>query len=411
MSAGSAVKVFIGAALTASALLFPLSGGPASAAPDFSGASLPMYERLRGVPKAQRPAAIEKSVLDHSRSMLAKGLNSYALDVRYSDILQRICVNASPYLGKVYRLQSPVSLRYADQLPPYKGSQPFSEQNLGPLTPAKDRIVVCSLAVNNSYNMAATYRTILIDSFMLDALYRVAQYKAHFGNYDNAAEQVLASYAASLRYLSAGRGGITRKEGIMRGLLFRPGFPVVNPFLPYKAVQNHFVTKSGLKWDSTSFGRMDLDGVSWANPARIPLPKGYNPSVSDREARYAFEHLLAPILCHELSHSLLGHSRIRLSKTFSLKERLDGLMSASEANAEVRRFLNIQVNSQQEREADVYAARLGRLMGLRVQDFEEGFWFLNLIEKADSSRADILESHPQYIERRRLVESAFMKDF
>ena len=64
---------------------------------------------------------------------------------------------------------------------------------------------------------------------------------------------------------------------------------------------------------------------------------------------------------------------------------------------------------QQEREAVIYGAKLGRMIGLRVQDFEEGFWFESLIEKSKGLTKDF-ESNPQYVERRRLVEKAFLNE-
>ncbi|MGM9991818.1 MAG: hypothetical protein ACI376_03075 [Candidatus Bruticola sp.] len=376
---------------------------------EFSDAALPSYEKLRGVPDKDLPDAIQKAVTANSRKSLAIALESYALDVRYADIVGRICASLTPNVSKVYSLPYYTELKSMGQLPYYQGGSKYTSSNLGIYTPAKERLVVASFAANSSYNTFSAYRVVLIDSFMLDTLYRVAQYKAHCGSYDNAYEQVLASYAAQVERASKSRGIVSRFSENSNGLLTRPGVGVVNPFLPFSMSEYSFGNRSGLKWEALSFHTIERDGAKWANPAHIPLPGGYDSSLSEREAVRSFEKLLAPILCHELSHSFLGHSQARLNKTVMLKKRLDELMTPSEANAEVRRFLSTKLTPDQEIEADIYAAKLGKTIGLRVQDFEEGFWFLGLIEKAKGGSVGI-ETHPRYVERRRLVERVYMNE-
>lgn len=376
------------------------------AIPDFSGAPFPIYEKLHNLPPAQRTPAVQKSLLERSGEVLAAGLNRYALDVRYANTIQRICANLEPNLGSIFPQAGGIELRFIEQMPPYRGSYPFQSNYLGRYTPTAERLVLSSLAVNDSYNMFSLHRVILIDSFLLDALYRVAQYKAFTGNYDNPYEQALASYAAGLSSYAPARGSVNKFSDISTGLLVRPGASVDNPYLPFNRSYNIFSTRSGLTWDQRSFHSIEREGGRWANPAHLPVPKGYDPNLYEREAQRSFERLLAPILCHEISHCLLEHARQRLEKTFSLKTRLDRVMSAQEANAQVRRYLNENLSNQQEREADIYGAKLGRSIGLRVQDFEEGFWFLNLIEKSQS-KVNVIDSHPQYIERRRLVEQVY----
>lgn len=375
---------------------------------EFSEASLPTYERLRGVPEKELPKAIRKAVLTSSKKSLAVALESYALDVRYANILGRICASLTPNLSKVYSLPYYVELRALNQLPPYQGRK-YTSTTLGQYTPTNERLIIGSFAANHSYNSFASYRIILLDSFMLDTLYRVAQYKAYCGSYDNAYEQSLAVYVSRVSGISSKRGMVAKFTDISNGLLYRPNANITNPYLPFSLSENYFGSKSGLKWEAMSFHSIDKDGVKWANPAHIPLPHGYDSSLSDREAMRNFERLLAPVLCHEISHCLLEHSQVRLSKTVSLKKRLDELMTSGEANSEVRRFLTTKLTPNQEREADIYAAKLGKSIGLRVQDFEEGFWFLGLVEKAQG-RSVSFETHPQYVERRRLVERVYMNE-
>lgn len=375
---------------------------------EFSEASLPTYERLRNVPEKDLPKAIQKAVLTSSRKSLAVALESYALDVRYANTLGRICATLTPSLSKVYSLPYYVELKSLNQLPPYQG-QKYTSNTLGQYTPTQERLVIGSFAANTSYNTFASGRIILIDSFMLDTLYRVAQYKAHCGSYDNAYEQALAVYAAKIGQSSSKRGTVAKFTDISHGLLYRPQANVANPYLPFSFSDTYFGSKSGLKWEALSFHSIERDGTKWANPAHIPLPSGYDASLSDREAMRNFEKLLAPILCHEISHCLLGHSQVRLSKTVSLKKRLDELMTPGEANSEVRRFLTTKLTPDQEREADIFAAKLGKSVGLRVQDFEEGFWFLGLVEKTQG-RSVNFDTHPEYVERRRLVERVYMNE-
>ncbi len=375
---------------------------------EFSEASLPTYERLRGVPEKELPQAIKKAVLTSSKKSLAIALESYALDVRYANILGRICASLTPNLSKVYSLPYYVELRALNQLPPYQGRK-YTSTTLGQYTPTNERLIIGSFAANHSYNSFASYRVILLDSFMLDTLYRVAQYKAYCGSYDNAYEQALAVYASNVGKNSPKRGTVAKFTDISHGLLYRPNANVANPYLPFSLSETFFCSKSGLKWEAMSFHSIDRDGVKWANPAHIPLPNGYDSSLSDREAMRNFEKLLAPVLCHEISHCLLGHSQARLNKTVSLKKRLDELMTPGEANAEVRRFLTAKLTPDQEREADIYAAKLGKSIGLRVQDFEEGFWFIGLVEKAQGGSIGF-DTHPQYVERRRLVERVYMNE-
>lgn len=375
---------------------------------EFSEASLPTYEKLRGVPEKELPKAIRKAVLTSSKKSLAVALESYALDVRYANTLGRICASLTPNLSRVYSLPYYVELKALNQLPPYKGKR-YTSNTLGQYAPTNERLVIGSFAANKSYNSFSSYRIILLDSFMLDTLYRVAQYKAYCGSYDNAYEQSLAVYVSKVSGISSKRGIVAKFTDISNGLLYRPNANITNPYLPFSLSENYFGSKSGLKWEAMSFHSIDKDGVKWANPAHIPLPHGYDSSLSDREAMRNFERLLAPVLCHEISHCLLEHSQVRLSKTVSLKKRLDELMTSGEANSEVRRFLTTKLTPNQEREADIYAAKLGKSIGLRVQDFEEGFWFLGLVEKAQG-RSVSFETHPQYVERRRLVERVYMNE-
>ena len=158
---------------------------------EFSEASLPTYEKLRGVPEKELPRAIKKAVLTSSRKSLALALESYALDVRYANTLGRICASLTPNLSKVYSLPYYVELKAINQLPPYQGNR-YTSNTLGQYAPTDKRLVIGSFAANKSYNSFASYRIVLLDSFMLDTLYRVAQYKAYCGSYDNAYEQALA---------------------------------------------------------------------------------------------------------------------------------------------------------------------------------------------------------------------------
>lgn len=375
---------------------------------EFSEASLPTYERLRNVPENELPKAIKKAVLTSNKKSLAVALETYALDVRYANILGRICASLTPNLPRVYSLPYYVELKALNQLPSYQGNR-YTSNTLGQYTPTNERLIIGSFAANKSYNSFASSRIILLDSFILDTLYRVAQYKAYCGSYDNAYEQALAVYATKVEKSSSKRGTVAKFTDISHGLIYRPNANITNPYLPFSLSENFFSNQSGLKWEPMSFHSIDRDGVKWANPAHIPLPNGYDSSLLDREATRNFEKLLAPVLCHEISHCLLEHSQARLNKTVSLKKRLDELMTPGEANAEVRRFLTTKLTPDQERQADIYAAKLGKSIGLRVQDFEEGFWFLGLVEKAQG-RSVGFDTHPQYVERRRLVERVYMNE-
>ena len=272
---------------------------------EFSEASLPTYERLRGVPEKELPKAIKKAVLTSSKKSLAVALESYPLDVRYANILGRICASLTPNLSKVYSLPYYVELRALNQLPPYQGGK-YTSSTLGQYTPTNERLIIGSFAANKSYNSFASYRVILLDSFMLDTLYRVAQYKAYCGSYDNAYEQALAVYATKVGGASSKRGTVAKFTDISHGLLYRPNANVANPYLPFSLSETYFGNKSGLKWEAISFHSIDRDAVKWANPAHIPLPNGYDSSLYDREAMRNFEKLLAPVLCHEISHCLYG---------------------------------------------------------------------------------------------------------
>ena len=391
------------------ALFWAMSGSSALGVPAevyFPDDTVSLCEKLHRMPTEQLSSSIENSVTANSREYLARGLNRYALDVRYANTLGRICASISPFIPRAYA-NGNVSLLFMEQLPQVQGSAPYTASNLGKYTPTKNKVVICSLASSSSYGAYTYYRTIMIDSFMLDALYRVAQYRAYSGNYDNTYEQVLAGYAAEVG--QAPQANIRSFPDISRGLLMRSGVAITNPFLPFDRSYECFGSKSGLKWEALSFHSIDRDGVKWANPAHIPLPMGYDADSLDREAGRNFERLIAPILCRKLSHCLLDHNRIRLEKAIALRGRLNNLGDASEAESGVRRFLYHSVIPQQEREAVIYGAQLGRMIGLRVQDFEEGFWFESLIEKSKGLTKDF-ESNPQYVERRRLVEKAFLNE-
>ena len=127
---------------------------------EFSEASLPTYERLRGVPEKELPQAIKKAVLTSSKKSLAIALESYALDVRYANILGRICASLTPNLSKVYSLPYYVELRALNQLPPYQGRK-YTSTTLGQYTPTNERLIIGSFAANHSYNSFASYRVIL----------------------------------------------------------------------------------------------------------------------------------------------------------------------------------------------------------------------------------------------------------
>ena len=379
--------------------------------PVFSDDPFPIYERMRNVPEDKRANFVKNSILEHSKSALVRSLNNYALDVRYSDTMRYICSKIEPHIPKVFPQRKMITIKVIDELPQGYVRGRYDAEKLAEDTPNHSRLVVSSFAVNQNYNMYAAYRVIIIDSLMLDTIYRASQYKAIKNGYGNPYEQALGSYVASLRRrgVNDGYANSNSFNDVSMGLLVQPGQNVFNPFVNFQFSYNIFSDFTNISWNLRSFHSIDIDNEKLANPAHIPLPGNYNYNYMAARSQSYFEKMLTAVLCHEISHSMLEHSRIRIEKTFSLKKRLDKLMTASEANAEVRRFLNTNLSDEQEREADIYGAKLGKSVGLRAQDFEESFWLLNVIEKSDSNNVTV-KSHPNYKERRSLVEHVFMDE-
>lgn len=379
--------------------------------PLFSEDPFPIYEKMRHIPEDKRTNFVKNTILEHSKSSLVRSLENYAIDVRYSDTLKYVCSKIEPSIPRVFPQRKMVTIKVIDELPKGYGRGKYDVEKLGEDTPNHGRLVISSFAVNQNYNMYAAYRIILIDSLMLDTIYRASQYKAIKNSYGNPYEQALGAYVASLRHRGASNGYANAKNfsDVSMGLLVQPGQNVFNPFVNFQFSNNIFSDFTNISWNPRSFHSIEIDNEKLANPAHIPLPNNYNYNYMAVRSQTYFERILTAILCHEISHSMLEHSRIRVEKTFSLKSRLDKLMTAGEANAHVRRFLNTNLSEEQEREADIYGARLGKSIGLRAHDFEESFWLLNVIEKADTNNVTV-KSHPNYTERRSLVEHVFMDE-
>lgn len=345
---------------------------------------LSIYAKIKTMSaENEQNKTLRNEALALSQSVLAKTLNTYALDVRYAAALKKICSQIEPQTARIFPSRRMVDIRVVDALPPAGVGQRYAASKMGPFNPSESQVVVAAVAANSDYGSIVRLRSLIMDSFTLDILYRAAQYRVAAKEFANIYEQITCSYASGIIASKITRPSIPPDSfpDYYRGLLTQPGQNVVNPFLNFSFSYNNFNNVKNIRWDQQSFHSMNIRGLKLANPLHLPIPAGMEAKLDEGEVRAVFERLLSCVLCRELSRCFLEHSLQRLQKACSLRKRLDSIMDSKEAAKEARRFLLYNLTPRQEHEADIYAAKLGRSIGLTVQSFEDAFTLLYAYDK------------------------------
>ncbi|MBQ7502958.1 hypothetical protein IJT93_09695 [bacterium] len=372
---------------------------------------LRVYAKIQSVSsETEQNKALRGEALAASRRILAHALNTYALDVRYASPLKNLCAKIEPQTARIFPSRRMVDIKVIDALPPAGGGNSYTAGKMGVFTPSESQVVLAAAAANRDSRNIVRLRALILDTLSLDALYRASQYKVAQKEFGSLQEQIMCGYISNI--ISS---GLTRPTippdsfpDYYHGLLTLPGQNVVNPFVNFTVSYNSFNSVKGIGWDPQSFHSMTVGGVKYANPLHLPLPVNMESKLKSGEVQAVFERLLGCVLCREFSRCFLEHDLVRLQKACSLKKRLDAIMKGSEAKQEVRRFLLYNLPVRQEHEADVYAAKLGRSIGLAAQDFEDAFSVLYSVDNsAGEGAVSGNKPHFDYVESLRTIRRVY----
>lgn len=183
------------------------------------------------------------------------------------------------------------------------------------------------------FNAKAFYRQVFFDSLLLDSLYRAAQAKVVFGTAKNDYSDQLSAYVASL---------------------------AVNRMFGAPLAQGMF--------------------LDTGNPYKIGPPPGVTPDMAP-EVEETFENMLAPFVCHELSHCMLGHCKVKLREILRVSAQYQGKIPQNVLNDFIKNQLSLQMTQEAEFEADKYGAAVAYLAGYPLQGYYDGLSLLGGVER------------------------------
>ncbi len=183
------------------------------------------------------------------------------------------------------------------------------------------------------FNAKAFYRQVFFDSLLLDSLYRAAQAKVVFGTAKNDYSDQLSAYVARL---------------------------AVNRMFGAPLAQGRF--------------------LDTGNPYKIGPPPGVTPNMAP-EVEETFENMLAPFVCHELSHCMLGHCKVKLQEILRVSAQYQGKIPQNVLNDFIKNQLNLQMTQEAEFEADKYGAAVAYLAGYPLQGYYDGLSLLGGVER------------------------------
>ena len=117
---------------------------------------------------------------------------------------------------------------------------------------------------------------------------------------------------------------------------------------------------------------------------------------------------VAGILAHEMGHGLELHPETGIVRAIGLSaaiELMSGGSSGTFANIGVL-LATLSYTRAAERQADAHALRLLRAAQISQQGIIDFFTRVEKMDKGDAQLSDILQTHPQLAERRKLAEAA-----
>lgn len=209
------------------------------------------------------------------------------------------------------------------------------------INPVLDQVFINSQEPVNFYvflsdigfNAKAFYRQVFFDSLLLDSLYRAAQAKVVFGTAKNDYSDQLAAYVASL---------------------------AVNRMFGAPLAQGMF--------------------LDTGNPYKIGPPPGVKPNMAP-EVEETFENMLAPFVCHELSHCMVGHCKQKLQEIMRVSVQYKDKIPQNVLNDFIKNQLSLQMTQEAEFEADKYGAAVSYLAGYPLQGYYDGLSLLGSVER------------------------------
>lgn len=156
------------------------------------------------------------------------------------------------------------------------------------------------------------------------------------------------------------------------------------------------------------YGRLDTpytDGILrliQRNADELPPPPGLTWE-RGQSARQLFVQMLAAWVCHEVSHSYLGHARERIRQARELEA---GHPDANQLLLEqqIRQFLDYRVGPAHELQADRYGARLAVRSGFGLEGYRRALWIIARLEHLSGADEQFYRSHPHPEDRSRILE-------
>jgi len=207
------------------------------------------------------------------------------------------------------------------------------------------------------FNAMSFYRVIIFDSLLLDSLRYLAMAKAYYGDIDNEYVDELARSVAT----------ISRKHqsGDFRGINFQD--------------QN--------------------------NPFGLP-PVGELTPQQAAKAQELFKGMLASWMCHEGSHCMLDHVKVRMQEVQNMQKKFYYQGNQQQFNNSLNAYAFAKINQKLEKEADIMATRWLIESGYTIEGFVLWLEFGEKLEKAMGVDNAYLRTHPKCSERIRYIKQA-----
>lgn len=207
------------------------------------------------------------------------------------------------------------------------------------------------------FNAMSFYRVIIFDSFLLDSLRFLAMARVYYGDLDNEYFDELAQSVAT----------ISKKH------------------------QNR-----------------DFSGINFKdqnNPFGLPPVGQLTPQQSAR-AQQLFKGMLASWMCHEGSHCMLDHVKVRMQEVQNTQKKFHYQGNRQQFTKSLNAYAYAKISQKLEKEADIMAVRWLIESGYSIEGFIVWLKFGEKLEKAMGVNNAYLRTHPKCSERIRYIKQA-----
>jgi hypothetical protein len=206
------------------------------------------------------------------------------------------------------------------------------------------------------FNAVSFYRLIIFDSLLLDSLRYLAMGKVYYGGLDN-------RYIDQLAYNVA------------------------------KTSRSHQMGQ-----DTTNY-------YDTTNPFNLPQVGPLTPKQQE-QAAHLFKEMLASWMCHEGSHCMLDHIKVKLQRMSQSNQQLYYQNDPGKLQNSVNQYMSAKINQELEKEADTTATRWLLASGYSIEGFVTWLKFAEKLEKILGTENAYIRTHPRCSERIKYIKDA-----